>query len=59
MKGASQQDVDNLRKAIEEKELVIVGGELQVYAIKNDEIFEVTNDLKKVGKIEYDEDVEK
>ena len=55
MKGASQEEINLVKEALENKDLVIIGGELQVYAIKDDEIFEIVNDLKKIGKIEVEE----
>lgn len=51
----SKEDMEMLRKQMENNEVVIVGGELKVFAIKDNELFEVVNDLKFVKKLEVEE----
>ena len=55
MKNASKEEMEDIRIALENKDLVIVGGDIQVYVIKDNELFEVTNNLKLIGKIEFEE----
>ena len=55
MPKAKEEELIMVREAIEKSELVVIGGELQVYVIEDNEIFEVVNNLKKIGKIEVEE----
>ena len=55
MKNASKEEMEDIRIALENKDLVIVGGDIQVYVIKDNELFEVVNDLKKIGEIKFEE----
>ena len=47
----TEDKINNLKELIEKKEIIIIGGKINVYEIKDKEVFEVVNDLKKVGKI--------
>ncbi len=53
-KGATDVELKQLREDIEKKEFTLVGGdkELEVYQIIDSEIFQVVNDIKKLGNIE-------
>ena len=53
--GANKEELESFREAIENNELVIIGGELKVYVIRDNDLFEVVNDLKFVQKLEVEE----
>tara|TARA_R100000501_G_C2509376_1_gene41686 strand:+ start:291 stop:482 length:192 start_codon:yes stop_codon:yes gene_type:complete len=47
----TQEEINKFKETLDKNEVVVFGGELKVYVVKDKEVFQVTNDLKKVGDI--------